>query len=203
MQVRIVEPGHDEVSFKVDDLGVGSLQLLEFNRFANRLNTVAAYRNSLHAQNRAERRISGHARINIRVHENDVRLRRGRSSCSRSGTLRCTWHAHGSEQTYGNYETPVPSHHSPTPASANMVSNMRFNPNSRPLESNHSCKVCAPPPDPPPPMAIASCPSDRGIFASVDALCTWAAFVNCASTARTTCKIRAPGRNSPAGRFPI
>src|ERR1043166_5307719 len=31
-----------------------------------------------------------------------------------------------------------------------MVSKIRFNANSRPLESNHSCKVCAPPPDPPP-----------------------------------------------------
>src|SRR5438309_12133670 len=60
-------------------------------------------------------------------------------------------------------------HHSPTPAPANasIVNKIRFNPNSRPLLSNHSCKVCAPPPDPPPPMAIASSPSDNGIFASV------------------------------------
>ena len=104
----------------------------------------------------------------------------------------------GTPQTH-----PQSKLHSPTPASAIIVSKIRFNPNSRPLESNHSCKVCAPPPDPPPPMAIASCPRESGIFASVDARCTCAALASCESTARTTCKIRAPARNSPAGRFPI
>src|SRR5208337_635570 len=100
-------------------------------------------------------------------------------------------------------QSPHHSPESPAPASASMVSRIRFSPSSRPLLSNHSCKVCAPPPDPPPPMAMASSPIDSGMFASVDARCTCAALFNCASTARITCKIRAPVANSPAGRFPM
>jgi len=61
----------------------------------------------------------------------------------------------------------------PAPAASTKI---LFKPNSRPLESNHSCRVCAPPPDPPPPIAIASRPSDSGIFASVDARCTCAHY---------------------------
>ena len=63
---------------------------------------------------------------------------------------------------------------------------MRLSPRSLPLQSNHSCNVCAPPPDPPPPIAMASRPSDSGIFASVEARCTCAVFPSCESTARTT-----------------
>src|ERR1700722_499044 len=95
------------------------------------------------------------------------------------------------------------SHYSPAPASASMVNRIRFNANSRPLLSNHSCNVCAPPPEPPPPMAMASSPIDSGIFASVDARCTCAALFSCVSTARITCKIRDPTASSPAGRLPI
>src|SRR5579863_3479238 len=36
--------------------------------------------------------------------------------------------------------------YSATPVSANNVSNIRFRPRSRPVQSNHSCKVWAPPP---------------------------------------------------------
>src|SRR5450631_2251727 len=188
---------------EVDDLRLRPFQLVNVHDLPDGLNAVAAHGNCFLAQNRTERRIGGHAGIHVGVREDEVGLGlgvgRGRSGLLRE-TLRRTQNGtqHGTPQTH-----PQSKHHSPTPASAIIVSKIRFRPNSRPLESNHSCNVCAPPPDPPPPMAIASCPSESGIFASVDARCTCAAFASCESTARTTCKIRAPAGNSPAGRLPI
>ncbi len=70
---------------------------------------------------------------------------------------------------------------------------MRLSPRSRPLQSNHSCNVCAPPPEPPPPMAMASRPSESGMLASVEARCTCAVLPSCASTARITFRMRASG----------
>src|SRR5580658_3334743 len=202
MQVSVVESGHHKVSAEVDHLGLHPFQLFDFDGLAHCLNAIAAHRNRFFTQNRAEGRVVRHAGINVCVHENNVGLRLdfGRSTggsvlgqardCDRTQQNRQTPAAYFSHQPHQGPSCAQP--HSPTPASASMVSKMRFSPSSRPLESNHSCKVCAPPPDPPPPMAIASCPSESGMLASVDALCTCAAFDSCPSTARTTCKIRAP-----------
>ncbi len=76
-------------------------------------------------------------------------------------------------------------------------------PNSLPVVSNHSCRVCAPPPAPPAPMAMASRPSEIGMLASVDARCTFAVLPRCASTARAICRILALGCSSPPGRLPM
>src|SRR5579872_6055631 len=54
-------------------------------------------------------------------------------------------------------------------ANARAISKIRVRPKDRPAGSNHSCKVCAPPPLPPAPIAIASRPIAIGMFASVEA----------------------------------
>src|SRR5579863_6851075 len=201
MQVGIVESGHHEMSAKIDHLRLRSLQLFNVESLSDRLDAVAANRNGFFAKDGTESAVGRHSRIDIAVDEYDVGLRLGVGRWC--GVLT---HAGRDANDATKDCTKACLHgqiHSPTPASASMVSRIRFNASSRPLQSNHSCKVCAPPPEPPPPIATASRPRDKGIFASVDARCTCAAFPNCASTARRTCKIRAPGLNSPAGRLPI
>src|SRR6185437_2445152 len=96
-----------------------------------------------------------------------------------------------------------PQFHSLVPVSASSDKRILFSPSSLPLQSNHSCNVCAPPPEPPPPIAIASLPNDNGTLASVEARCTCDPLPRCASTARITWRIRALASNSPAGRFPM
>src|SRR6185369_17418797 len=129
-----------------------------------------------------------HAGVNVPVEKNDV-------------GPGLTWQRLG--PSHRQQEDRRGELHNATPARPIRVSRMRLRPSSRPLQSNHSCKVCAPPPVPPPPMAMASSPNDNGMLASVDARCTCAALPSCASTARITCRMRALGYSSPAGRFPI
>src|SRR5207245_6649839 len=138
--------------------------------------------------------------------KDDIRLGLGllvlRLSLLRQRILRLT-HGNHVQQERANPERAYVCLHSPAPASASRVSRIRLSPSSRPLQSNHSCRVWAPPPEPPPPMAMASWPSDRGMLASVEARCTCATFPSCASTARITCSMRALDSSSPAGRLPI
>src|SRR3981081_4189464 len=187
---------------QINHLRLRPLELFDLGVLADSLDAVAAHGNCLFAEDRAKLRIRRHAGVNIRVQIDNVGLGAGNLCAAGHRSLRPR--GYGTQDCEGR-ETP---HHSSTPtpappASASRISRIPFSPSSRPLESNHSCKVCAPPPDPPPPMAMASCPNDSGMFASVEARCTCAALLSCASTARITCRMRAPGCNSPAGRLPI
>jgi hypothetical protein len=77
------------------------------------------------------------------------------------------WHSRGNHARQQYHRRS--QFHGAIPARPSRVSSIRLRPSSRPLQSNHSCKVWAPPPVPPPPMAMASRPSDSGILASVEA----------------------------------
>src|SRR5215470_1109599 len=189
--MRVVETGQDELPAKVDHLRLRTFQFKKISTIANREYAISAHRDRLGALNRAEPRGHHDARIHISVHEDDIGLGLG-------GLLLRIHHTDCSQQSDRRSNV-----HSPTPASASIVSRILFKPSSRPLQSNHSCNVCAPPPEPPPPIATASRPIDKGMLASVEARCTCATFPSCASTARTTCSIRALGSSSPAGRSPI
>src|SRR5260370_14658131 len=57
---------------------------------------------------------------------------------------------------------------SATPEIPRTVRRARFKPTSRPAESYHSCRECAPPPLPPAPREMASIPRDSWICASVE-----------------------------------
>src|SRR5579872_6400439 len=200
MQVGIVEPWHDEMPAQIDDFGLRTLQLLDIESLAYGEDAVSTNGDGFFTLDVTERCIGGHAGVNVGVKKNDVGFR----LCIRSPESASLPHAHSrtTQQRSCHYQD-ARSRHSPTPASASMVSKIRFSPSSRPLESNHSCNVCAPPPDPPPPIAMASLPMESGMLASVEARCTWAALFKCESTARTIWRILAPACNSPAGRLPI
>src|SRR5579864_302482 len=109
-----------------------------------------------------ERRAAARAGINIGVNVDDV------------GLGYCWILCHGDEQQeHGRERRERRLHFSAPdgaiPASARTISNILFSASSLPVISNHSCNVCAPPPIPPAPMAIASRPSESGMFASVEA----------------------------------
>src|SRR6266702_4296959 len=76
------------------------------------------------------------------------------------------------EETQGEKEATRSGFHrdfsSATPEIPRTVRSVRFKPASRPAESYHSCKECAPPPLPPAPMERASMPIESGMFASVE-----------------------------------
>src|SRR5205814_5905706 len=94
------------------------------------------------------------AGVNIAINENNVRRI---FSLRRRNTCHCEHHQHSQE-----------NFHSCTPVNASRASRIRFNPRSRFVHSNHSRRVCAPPPSPPEPMVIASLPKESGILASVE-----------------------------------
>ena len=200
VHMGIVEAGHHEMPAQVDHFSGRSLQLHDLVVPADGFNSSIAHRHGFRALDSMKRR-GVYAGIDVRVEKNDVgpglRGQALRRSCRDHRKRSHHYRAHGPEESIRGQL------HKATPARPIRVSRMRLRPSSRPLQSNHSCKVCAPPPVPPPPMAMASSPSDSGILASVDARCTCAALPSCASTARTTCRMRAFGYSSPAGRFPM
>src|SRR2546427_3625061 len=191
MHVGVIKTGHYKTSTQVDDLGVRTFGLQNFIARSDCENAITPNRDCFGAFSRDHRCRVHNSGINIPVRENDVG----------PGLLGRVLPRHARRNDENQDQSS--SHYSPLPASASIVSRMRFRPRSLPLQSNHSCNVCAPPPDPPPPMAMASRPSESGMFASVDARCTCAALPRCASTARITFSTRASGVSSPAGRFPI
>src|SRR6185437_3031832 len=141
MQVRIVEARHHEVALQVDQLCLVTLELLQVRQLSDRLNAVAAHCNGLRSNDRTECPFGWHARVHIPVHEYDVGLWPCRL------ITRCLRHAHhyASNRKYKCSAQACSSSqaHSPTPASANIVSKILFSANSRPFESNHSWRVCA------------------------------------------------------------
>src|SRR5207244_3373789 len=114
---------------------------------ANGKDAVSLHRNRFLALDGGKLSIGRHAGVHIGVHKNDVGLGLG---VGRGGAGLPDTHGSENENKHSPSETRLACHtHSPTPASVSMVSRMRLRPSSRPLESNHSCSVCAPPPDPP------------------------------------------------------
>src|SRR6185369_4210072 len=174
VRVRIVKTGHYKFAAQLDHVRFRPLQLENLVVRPNSNDPISADRNCLFTLDAAERGAHRHSGVHIAVDIDGIRLRL-RSSNLGPRQTRCAQH-----------QCRNLHFHSPTPDSARSVSRIRFNPSSRPLQSNHSCSVWAPPPEPPPPIAIASRPRDKGTFASVDARCTCAAFPSCASTARIT-----------------
>src|SRR6185437_3134036 len=142
-----------------------------------------------------KRRGAYYAGVNISVKKNQLGLRAFRRVLREAHQQRTGSPQHG--KNHG------PQFHSLVPVRVSSDKRILFSPNSLPLQSNHSCKVCAPPPEPPPPIAIASLPKDNGTLASVEARWTCDPLPKCASTARITWRIRALASNSPAGRFPM
>src|SRR3981189_1896356 len=169
MHVRIIETGHYETSAKVDDLGVRSLGFQDFIARSHGENTIAADGDRLGPCPCNQRRGVYDSGKDVSVGKDHVGFRLLRRSLCQT--------ARSQTQDYDQCS----SHYSPLPASASIVSRMRFSPRSLPLQSNHSCNVCAPPPEPPPPIALASRPSESGMLASVDARCTCAVLPSCAS----------------------
>ena len=168
MQMRVVKSRHDKVPAQIHDLGLRPLKLfLDVRIFPHRLNPISQYRNRFLAQDRTERSIRRSSGINISVNVDNVGLG-PRHQSLQLRILRKREYRNSHRSRHQKLREAL--HYSPTPASVSSVNKIRFNPSSRPLESNHSCKVCAPPPDPPPPIAIASSPIDSGTFASVEAL---------------------------------
>src|SRR5260221_6713815 len=151
MHVRVVETVHHKMAAQVDDLRIRAFGLQDFVARSNRENTIAADCDCLGPLSRDQGRRVNTTGIDVAVREDDVGLGLVRRVLCR--------HAHDQAQS----EDQCSSHYSPIPASASIVSSMRFSPMSLPLQSNHSCNVCAPPPEPPPPMAMASLPSDSGM----------------------------------------
>src|SRR6266852_924028 len=99
-----------------------------------------------------------------------------------------------------------PEHHrdfsSATPEIPKMVSSARFKPASRPAESYHSCKECAPPPLPPAPMERASMPIESGMFASVEERSIRDTLPTNSSAARSAASSGESEASSPPGRLP-
>src|SRR5713226_4663936 len=191
MEMRVVESGHHEVSAQIDDLGLRPFQLENLVLFARRLDAITPDSHRFRPLDFVKRRYHCDSGVNVAVEKNDV------------GFRFCLLLLRQSHGNCAQHEDRCSQVHPLTPASASRVSRMRLSPSSRPLQSNHSCRVWAPPPRPPPPMAMASRPSDSGMLASVEARCTCAAFPSCASTARITCRMGAFESSSPAGRLPI
>ena len=163
VHVGVIESGHDEVALEIDDLCLRPLQLHDLVALPNGDDTVAEDRQRLRALARTQRRRRiDHSGIDVAVGEDQVRFR---LLCGLRGHAR----GHGQQK---NRSDSHHRHYSPTPDRVSMVSRMRLSPRSRPLQSNHSCNVWAPPPEPPPPIAMASRPRDSGMLASVEARCT-------------------------------
>src|SRR5882672_10667275 len=150
MHVRIIETGHYETSAKVDDLGVRSLGFQDFIARSHGEDSIAANGNRLGPCPCHKGRGVHDPGKDIPVGKDHVGLRLLRSILCQTARSQTQDHDQCS------------SHYSPLPASASIVSSMRFSPRSLPWQSNHSCNVWAPPPEPPPPIAIASRPSARG-----------------------------------------
>src|SRR5260370_21920413 len=195
----VVEAGHHEASAQIDDFGRWAFELLDFFVGSRRADFAIGDSEGLHALvlNRANPRILPAAfcydgyctRINVTIDKDQVRgLRR---LCA--GEIR---HSCGCEQQ-------DQQSHSFTPVRVNKVSSMRLSPRSRLVQSNHSRRVCAPPPSPPVPMVVASLPNAMGILASVEATRGTDLIPKCASTAPTTCMMRASAGDSEAGRSPV
>src|SRR2546425_3798735 len=191
MQVSVIESRHHKTSVQINDLGLRPFQLENIAFRTHGLDATAAESHRFGALDLLKRRHDCDSGVNVSVEKNRVSFR----VCLL--LLRLS-HGNRAQQEDGGSQV-----HPLTPARVSRVSRMRLSPSSRPLQSNHSCRVWAPPPRPPPPMAMASWPSDRGMLASVEARCTCATFPSCASTARITCSMRALDSSSPAGRLPI
>src|SRR5579862_2074154 len=129
MCVGVVEAGHNEMAAEIDDLSIGPAKLEHFGVLADGLNAVPAHGHGFGALDGLEGRHDGHTGIDVSVREDDIGLRLHR--------LLLRLHAKGAQQDESNCKL----HYSPTPASASSVSNIRLSPSSRPLQSNHSCKV--------------------------------------------------------------
>src|SRR5262249_6077310 len=186
MKMGIIESWHDEAPFEFNDLGMRALEFQNIRHFADRSDAIARHCDRLcaFALEGAPAREAG---IDVSVQKNLV----------------CFPRRFVSNQNGGAQQKQAHSNHPQPPASTSNISRMRFSPVSRPLHSNHSCSVWAPPPKPPPPIAIASRPMESGILASVEARCTCAELPRNVSTARTARRIRELGSSSPAGRSPM
>src|SRR6266567_276159 len=110
------------------------------------------------------------------------------------------------EETQGEKEALRSGFHrdfsSATPEIPRRVRSVRFKPASRPAESYHSCKECAPPPLPPAPMERASMPIESGMFASVEERSMRDTLPTNSSAALSAASSGESEASSPPGRLP-
>src|SRR5215472_8676286 len=165
MGMRVVEPRHHEMPLQVLCLrlraGSAAIEQNMLQR-ADAKNLFVTYRHCggpgllrIIRINVAMRVVGDSARIAF------LRKRSANTNQSESGHARPKAHA----KTLPHPQCPFSCASPETPSN---VSSTRCKPTSRPAGSYHSSSECAPPPLPPAPIAIASIPSDSGMFASVD-----------------------------------
>ena len=127
--MRIVESRHHEMPTEIDHLRARPFQLENVLSLADGQDAIAAHSDGLRAPAGSERRCIRHAGVDISVDEDDIRLR---------AWVLILRLQHGK---CGQQEQKRSDVHAPTPAKASKVRRIRFRPSSRPLQSNHSCKV--------------------------------------------------------------
>src|SRR4029077_1198262 len=139
VQMRVVETGHGEMSAEIDDLCLRAFEFFQVESFADGKDAVSLHRNGFLPLDGSELSIGGHARVDVGVNKNDIGLGPG-VGCGSAGLPHTRGRENANEHNASQTRLACQTH-SPTPASASMVSRMRFSPSSRPLESNHSCSV--------------------------------------------------------------
>src|SRR5258708_6207381 len=168
MDVRIVEAGHHKLAFELDRLHAflaASAIEEDVVHFADATDLSVADRHGLGPGLR--RIVCVNAAVSV--------IGRVRSFLCHAGfRVECCKEGDDNKRENACKESSAilwDSHRdlsSATPETPRTVRSARFNPVSRPAESYHSWRECAPPPLPPAPMEMASIPRDSGIFASVE-----------------------------------
>src|SRR5260370_5816862 len=168
MHVRIIEAGHHKLAFEIDSLDAflaASAIEQDVIHFADA--TYLSVADGLSLGPRMHRIIRVNAAVSVIG---------GAGSFLRHARFRVEGgneHDDNKGENAGKESSPIlPDFHrdfsSATPETPRRVRRARFKPASRPAESYHSCRECAPPPLPPAPMEMASIPRESGIFASVE-----------------------------------
>src|SRR6516164_8350273 len=165
MGMRVVKPRHHEMPFQVLCLRLRTGSAAIEQNMLQRADAESLFVTHRHRGGPGLLRI---IRINVpvRVVSDFARiafLRKRGASTNQPESCHARPKAHA--KTLPHPQCPFSCASPETPSS---VSSTRCKPTSRPAGSYHSSSECAPPPLPPAPMAIASIPSDSGIFASVE-----------------------------------